>query len=201
VHNSAAAGEPVTVMIARRVEPGREREFEEWSAGLIWEARAFPGFLGAGLLRPHVPGGDWQVVYYFTDAGSEGKWRDSPQRAAWLDRADALMQETGITRLSGLETWFSLPGRTAPAPPRWKMAIVAFAAIYPISVLGNVLVVSHLPLVIPLRAGVQALLLVPTMTWVVMPWLTHLLRRWLYPGSETGAPQTRAGGPARRLRP
>ena len=33
-------------------------------------------------------------------------------------------------RVSGLETWFSLPGRTAPAPPKWKMFLVSAAVIY-----------------------------------------------------------------------
>lgn len=32
-----------------------------------------------------------------------------------------------------------------------------------------------------LRPIVFSGVLVPLMTWVVMPWLTRLLRRWLYP--------------------
>ena len=38
-------------------------------------------------------------------------------------------------RVSGLETWFALPGRTAPAPPRWKMFLVSAAAIYLLNIL------------------------------------------------------------------
>ena len=33
-------------------------------------------------------------------------------------------------RVSGLETWFSLPGRTAPAPPKWKMFLVSATVFY-----------------------------------------------------------------------
>jgi uncharacterized protein len=37
--------------------------------------------------------------------------------------------------VSGLETWFALPGRTAPAPPRWKMFVVSAAGIYGLNLL------------------------------------------------------------------
>jgi hypothetical protein len=46
---------PVTVLVARRVVPGREIEFEEWASELTRAASHFDGFLGAGLLHPgHV---------------------------------------------------------------------------------------------------------------------------------------------------
>ena len=49
------AGGPVTVLVARRVVPGREVEFETWASELTRAASGFDGFLGAGLLRPgHV---------------------------------------------------------------------------------------------------------------------------------------------------
>jgi uncharacterized protein len=62
------------------------------------------------------------------------------------------------------------------------MAVVTFAAIYPLALLANVVLAPRTaawPLLFrPLAfAGV----LVPLMTWIVMPRLTRLLRRWLYP--------------------
>jgi hypothetical protein len=37
-------------------------------------------------------------------------------------QAGEFARQTGTTHVSGLETWFALPGRTAPAPPsgRWR---------------------------------------------------------------------------------
>lgn len=110
----------VTVTVARRVAPGRERDFERWVDGLLHVAETFPGFLGGGILRPPASGQDWHVVYRFASKDALSEWEASPVRAEWLRRADDVMSETGVTRTSGLETWFSLPGRTAPAPPRWK---------------------------------------------------------------------------------
>ena len=173
--------EPVTVTVARRVAVGREREFEQWYDGIIGAACRFPGFLGSGVLRPHTTGQDWHVVYRFADPESLQRWESSPERAEWLRRADDKVEETGVARVSGLETWFSLPGRTAPAPARWKMALVTLVAIVPLVLLMNLTVLPLLsgwPLVA--RTLVFSGTLTGLMTWVVMPRMTRLFRRFLY---------------------
>jgi uncharacterized protein len=175
--------EPVTVTVARKVAPGRERAFERWYDGIIGTASRFPGFLGSGVLRPHSTGHDWHVVYRFADPESLSRWERSPERAEWLRRAEDLAEETGVARVSGLETWFALPGRTAPAPPRWKMALVTLAAIVPLVLLMNLNVLPLLggwPLVA--RTLVFSGTLTGLMTWVVMPRMTRSLRRFLYGG-------------------
>ncbi|HSK25611.1 MAG TPA: antibiotic biosynthesis monooxygenase [Jiangellales bacterium] len=181
---AAAGGVPVTVTVARQVTPGLETEFETWVEGILRAAGGFDGFLGGALLRPPEAGGEWHVVYRFRDDDSLHRWEASPQRAGWLAAAENLVDDERTAAVSGLETWFELPGRTAPAPPRWKMALVTFAAVYPLALLINVLLVPHTtgwPTL--LRPVVFAGILVPVMTWVVMPRLTRWLRRWLYPGS------------------
>jgi len=180
---SSQATEPVTVTIARRVAVGREQEFEAWFDGIIAVARTFEGYLGAGVLAPHSAEHDWHVVYRFTDTASLRRWESSPERREWLTRADDLARETGVERVSGLETWFALPGRTAPAPPRWKMAPVTLLAIVPLVLLMNVTVLPLLaewPLV--LRTLVFSTFLTALMTWVIMPRMTRLFRRFLYGG-------------------
>lgn len=177
------AEEPVTVTVARRVAAGREREFEDWSDGVIGCASKFPGFLGAGILRPTSVGQEWHIVYRFADQPSLQRWEASPQRAEWLRKADDFIEETGVQRVSGLETWFAMPGRTAPAPPRWKMALTTLTAIVPLVVLMNLTV---LPLLsgwpLAARTLVFSATLTSLMTWVVMPRMTRLFRRFLYGG-------------------
>lgn len=178
---SPSEPEEVTVTVARRVAPGREQEFETWYDGIIGCASKFPGFLGAGILRPNEAGHDWHVVYRFAHDESLHRWEASPERAHWLRKAEEFAEETGVQRVSGLETWFSLPGRTAPAPPKWKMATVTILAIIPLVLLMNVLVLPLLtgwPLV--LRVLVFSGALTGLMTWVVMPRMTRLFRRFLY---------------------
>src|SRR5215210_7136227 len=84
--------EPVTVTVARRVAPGMEPEFEQWYEGIISCAAKFPGFLGAGILRPNEAGREWHVVYRFADDRALNRWEASPERATWLDQAHTFAQ-------------------------------------------------------------------------------------------------------------
>jgi antibiotic biosynthesis monooxygenase (ABM) superfamily enzyme len=63
------------------------------------------------------------------------------------------------------------------------MALLTWITIFP---LITALVVALGPLLegFPLvpRLGITTAIAVPLMTWVVMPRVTRLLRRWLYPG-------------------
>ena len=143
--------------------------------------RDSPASWAAGILRPHTADQDWHVVYRFADPESLASWETSDERAEWLRKADDLVEETACHRVSGLETWFALPGRTAPAPPRWKMFLVTLAAIVPLVLLMNLTVLpllSDWPLVA--RTLVFSGTLTGLMTWVVMPRVTRLFRRFLY---------------------
>jgi antibiotic biosynthesis monooxygenase (ABM) superfamily enzyme len=126
-------------------------------------------------------GEDWHIVYRFDSAEHLHQWEASPERAAWLAKADDLVADERRQAVSGLETWFELPGRTAPAPPKWKMFIVTLLAIVPLVLLMNLLVLPHIsgwPLVG--RTVVFSGTLTVLMTWVVMPRMTRLFRRFLY---------------------
>jgi antibiotic biosynthesis monooxygenase (ABM) superfamily enzyme len=188
------APEPVTVTVARRVSPGREVEFETWAQRLTTEASRFAGFLGAGLLRPGHVGEAWHVVYRFDSVDHLTAWESSTVRSGLLAEAETLMRTTQVRRVSGLETWFELPGRTAPAPPRWKMFAVSVIGLYPLQLLTYVAlgtltarwpVAARLALFVPLVAA--------SMTWLVMPRLAATFAAWLY------SPRRRRTGQSRRL--
>jgi uncharacterized protein len=178
-------GAPVTVTVARRVAPGREAEFERWADQLTKASTRFPGFLGAGLLRPGRLGEDWHVVYRFDSPAHLASWERSPVRAKLLAEASDLMETTAVSRLSGLETWFELPGRTSPAPPRWKMFVVSVTGITALQFLFH-LAADGLTVgwPLPLRVAALAAVVTALMTWVVMPRAARALAGWLYPGSR-----------------
>ena len=159
--------------------PGRAAEFEEWSAELTRRAARFPGFLGAGLLRPGHVGEPWHVVFRFASAGQLQAWERSAARAEHLAAGDDLVHGTDTHRVSGLETWFALPGRTAPAPPRWKMFLVSFGAIYVLQLVLTVLV-GPFGWTTPLRILVVTVGVTLLMTWLVMPVAARMLQDWLY---------------------
>jgi antibiotic biosynthesis monooxygenase (ABM) superfamily enzyme len=159
------AAEPVTVTVARRVAPGREADFASWCEAVTAAASTYPGHLGAGVLRPSRLGEPWHLVFRFASDADLRRWD--------------LVHSTDVHRVSGLETWFALPGRTAPAPPRWKMFAVSVVAIYALQLLLHA-AVDPAGLPAPLRVLVVAVAVTALMTWFVMPRAARLLQGWLY---------------------
>ena len=181
-----ATGEPdlpVTVIRSRRVKPGQEAAFEVLIAGLVEAARRFEGHQGATVLRPVDPADpEYRVVFRFDRLSNLRRWERSEERARWVARVREVTEREGTEELTGLEAWFP-PPPAAPAPSRHRMAFVTWAAIYPLITLILALLGPWLlTLPLPLRTLVLTAVLVPAMTYLVMPWVTRRLRPWLYPG-------------------
>jgi antibiotic biosynthesis monooxygenase (ABM) superfamily enzyme len=187
---AAGVDESVTVVTSRRVRPGCEAAFEEWLDGIGQEAAKFPGLLGRRITRPNDHGRpEYVVVFKFDRYEHLRAWTESPARAQWLEKARPLcVDEFKETVLSGLETWFTLPAQPGlMPPPRYKMAVMSAAVVYPLSFGLNALlrpVLSALPA--PLASLLLTVVMVALMTWVVMPRVTRLFQRWLYPSAPRG---------------
>jgi len=71
---------------------------------------------------------------------------------------------------------------SAPAqPPRYKQAIITWLGVYPaltliLAVLGPVM--ESWPL--PLRTLLVTLLMVPALTWLILPFLRRMFHGWLF---------------------
>jgi uncharacterized protein len=182
----ADAAGPVTTAVTRRVKPGHEAAYEAFLSGISNAAQAFPGHLGVEVFRPTPgQGGEYRTVYRFDSAAHLRGWLESAERAAWLQQAEPHVAGPMRTQiLTGLEGWFTLPTQPGvPPPPRYKMAVLTWVTIFPLItlvVVATAPLVGSLPLVA--RLGVTTGVTVPLMTWVVMPRMTRLLHRWLYPG-------------------
>ncbi len=175
---------PVTVCIMRRPQPGHEAAFEHFLEGITEAASRFPGHLGASIVRPEGDEREYRVVLTFDHISNLRKWDDSEERRAWYARARELAEdEPELSVLTGLETWFTLSASGAVVPPpRYKMWLLSWLAIWPLITLLSFLgqpVLEEMP--IPLRTLTLTGILLPTMTWIVMPRMTRLFRRWLYP--------------------
>jgi uncharacterized protein len=175
----------VTVVIARRVKPGREAEYETWLDAVVDTMKRFPGFLGFENLRP-VQGLQLEHVLLlrFDTEADLRRWEMSPERARWLAQGAAFTEHlASIQRISGLEGLFTPPRtRVSLAPPRWKMFLVVSLGLYPLVLLTGLYVAPPLAFVsLPPRLALTTLLNVALMTWAVMPALTWSLRSWLTP--------------------
>lgn len=125
---------------------------------------------------------DFHVVHQFDTRRDLRSWLDSDERRRWLRHARELAAtRTAVQHRTGLETWFHVPSEaTMRPPPRWKMWLISLVAVYPLTLAFQAFIVpltASWPL--PLRAAMFPLVLLTTMTYVVMPLVTRMLRRWL----------------------
>lgn len=177
------AAPPVTLVVAREVKPGAEAAFEAWAHGILAAAAAFPGHLGASVLRQGASRREYVLVVRYATFEDLRRWQESDVCRRHVEACAPLIAGPAHLQTStGLEAWFELPDRPGtPPPPKWKMALTTFLGIYPLIVGLSYLLGPRLAdLPIPLRTLAMSGLLVPLMTWVVMPRLTQLLRGWLY---------------------
>jgi antibiotic biosynthesis monooxygenase (ABM) superfamily enzyme len=185
METTGAPIEPVTIVVSRDVVPGHEAEYQAWMRRMIELARRFPGNLGATVLVPDAPPSNRRIVIH--------RWADEPSMHAWEaseERHRLLMEAEEFStfqsqRATGLETWFSLRdlGLVRP-PPRWKMFVVTLMGAYAVGLLLALTLVprlSDVPLLI--RQAAISVAFTGLLTFVVMPRLTRLLRRWLYASS------------------
>lgn len=175
------------VAVTRHVKPGMEAQFEAGVQGCLECARTFEGYCGGEVLYPAKRQGAWQVILRFESWEQFRRWEESPECRAWIERADALSTHPAtVVKGNGLEGWFALPEvPAAQPPPKWKTAIASAIGLYPLLLLMPLLLepfAGKLPP--PLRALVSLAVMMPLMTWVVMPQVTRLLKGWLYPAQS-----------------
>jgi antibiotic biosynthesis monooxygenase (ABM) superfamily enzyme len=174
----------LTVVVSRRIRPGREAEFEKTMQSFVQFALSFPGHRGINVLRPPAGGRDYTVVDQFSDESARSKFKASAEYQDWMRRLGELTDgDPRIEELSGLEGWFTLPQRSGLAkPPKYKMAVSTFLGVFPVAMalnlsLGPVIRSWHFVL----SNAVFNACVVTLLTWVVMPLITRVLRRWLFP--------------------
>lgn len=182
---------PATVVFTWDVTPGREAEFEAWAHQINEAATEFPGHRGATWLRAEGSRHRYYTVLGFADEDRMTTWMESDERDEWLKRLDGIASEHRH-HTTGLETWFSLPGDAVPPPSRLKMVAVTLVAVYPLSLLFQGLIAPWTqgwPLL--LRAAMFPIVVVPTLTYALMPGLSRLMRAWLYPAHRRHRPALR----------
>ena len=177
--------EPLTVVVSRRVKQGLEGEFEQLSSQMTERAARFPGYLGATMFRPSsAEDPEYRIVFKFRDRESLEAWEESEERAELLGKIEELLiqpSEREVT--SGIVTWFTLPGQNpVQPPPRYKMTIVSWLALYPavtvvFALFGDFL--AQIPLLI--RTMLVTMVVMGLMSYVLMPRMTKWFSFWLFP--------------------
>ncbi|GAA5508978.1 antibiotic biosynthesis monooxygenase [Novipirellula caenicola] len=184
---ASASTQPATIFVTALPKAGREREWEQAIGDLIRTSLSFPGHLGSLVLRPQQSGDRYyRVISKFDSVENMQRWHHSDQRKEKVSRLQPLERKPAdIHHLTGLETWFELPhpsGSDSSAPPKYKMAIVVWIAVYAaVLPLVGFLKPYAAPLPSAIGSAGIAAISVAMMTWGIMPFLTWLFQRWLYP--------------------
>jgi len=153
--------------------------------------KRFDGYLGTDLIRPRDHSHpEYVMVVRFDGYEHLRDWMESPERDEWLKKSeDMTIGEIHVQEAHGFQPWFTPPDRpsTSIAPAKYKMALLTILALYPpLLALSTLLsyVLHGWPR--PLLMFATVALLVPAMTYAIMPWVTRLFRSWLYPAPPAG---------------
>ena len=188
--NPSNSNQPVTILIVRSPHKTNQKEFELALSDTIDAALKFPGHLGVTVLKPQRDNNDYQIIVKFASDADYQRWCHSNEAAHWFKILNRLEEKPpNLEIMTGIETWFavnsSMPRPMIP-PPRYKMAIVTWLAIFVLIVIINLLfgsLLASLPML--LRSFVLTLGLVGLMTYVVMPRMMQLFSWWLYPKRQS----------------
>jgi uncharacterized protein len=184
-----AGAEPVKIVMERRVRPGAHQAFGHWLQELLTAAARAPRHRGTSVFQAGTD--DYFILLRFASPQDLEGWRASEETAELLRRGDQHATAPGPVHLaSGLETWFTVPGRPVASlpPPRWKMALVTWLALLPQALLLGRVLPPQLPALA--KVAVSTALPVAMLTWVLMPRLTRWLYPWLYAGRAGSPPST-----------
>lgn len=180
---------PVTVVVRRHIKPGRETEYEAWLDRLTNAAKLTArGYMGAEFHRPAHAGGEYRSVFRFDSLTNLEAFEASDLRATMLAEAAPLFAGDAVwDRMTGLEFWFDPPpGTRVPQPSPHRMALVLVVVVFLLVMALNLALgptMADWPLA--MRVLVTVIIQVGLMTYVIMPRLTHLLARFIYPSTRT----------------
>ncbi|BDI23142.1 hypothetical protein L3i23_19180 [Herbiconiux sp. L3-i23] len=187
--SNSAPQEPITVSIVRRVAPDRAKEAAAWARAGQELMSARPGYLGSGWVRPQAGSPLWHMLYRFADDQSLDAWERSTERQWWVDSAVGIVEHDRSERRTGIEGWFDEPSTVtveqpaqtaAVVPPRWKQMVSIFIVFFPLSLVAQSTLTPLLaawPL--PLRVLATVTVMMPLMTYLLLPAATRALRPWL----------------------
>jgi antibiotic biosynthesis monooxygenase (ABM) superfamily enzyme len=178
----------VTVVLTRRARPAHEADFERVLRGISAYARTFPGHHGVTVVPPAPGSGSpYTILAHFDDQAAADAWLADGRRARLVAEADMYADGgLNVRMLSGLEGWVRQPGQPVVVPPpRWKIAVATWVGILPVLEVVFFVFVPYLaPLPPAARPVVMSAVMIPVMTYGVMPAVTRLLRPFLYPRQE-----------------
>lgn len=180
--------ETVTVVVTRKVKRGHESQYEDWLRRLLNESKSMKGYIGATIQKPSPGSTEYTSIFRFDTVDNLRKFEESELRSKYLrEVVDYVEADAVWKKYTGLEFWFSPPkGAIIPQPSRFRMALLMIAVVFGLVVsIGQIvnIVAGEVPFYIRLFVTISIEIFL--MTYVLMPRITKLLSKWIYPSSKT----------------
>lgn len=181
----AMSSKPISVIVDHMVCPRNKKEFEHLLKSILEESSKFRGYIDSKLIKPKKEEDpNYRVMFRFDTQENLDKWLVSNVRFHYIEKIEALTEKPTVLQvITGLESWFALPGQqTLTPPPRYKMAIVTWVAITSLLLVFNFImgpILKELPFVLRIVITTSCIVLIMTYLW--MPFITKLFKSWLYP--------------------
>lgn len=179
-HNTRPA-QAASVLIATRVDPGREAEFIAWQREISEAEARFDGFLGHRVERP-VPGvqDDWVTVLTFDSEAKLDTWIASEERAQLVRKGGEFGADARLTKSSyGFGFWSQSP----EPEPVFHSNLLVLLMLYPVVFLWGYFISDPLftdhgvPFWLSLFIG--NVVSTQLLGWFLVPWAFRLFRWWL----------------------
>jgi len=177
--------EPVVLIMEHTIKKGHEKRYEKWLADVFEATKHTAGFVGREILPPGGPDMPYRTVVRFQTDEDLQNWLDSTDRDEFINDIKHILEGDKMSISSGTDLWLS----KNKTPTRYKVFLISVAILFPVTQLVPKLfepLFSTTPLL--QNSLVNGLILnfviAGLMSFILMPRVTHWLRRWVLPKSS-----------------
>lgn len=179
---SMAENKPVTLVITHVLQPEHHAHYESWLEKIMPVAAAFPGHLGANVIRPVQGDNRWNVVIRFDSLDNLYAWTQSVKRKDLVEEIAPWLQEGDHTEVRTEPAfWFTPQTPRVRQPLQWKQFLITLLVIFP----STNLVPWITGMLFPSLKGslllhfINDACVVALVVWLWMPLVTRLFASWL----------------------
>lgn len=181
----------VAACISTTIKSGLDEEYYAWLQEIQTAQAVFPGYQGTYIQMTQT--GDtksWTTMLRFDNPKSLDNWFVSERRVELVEQAKKFVSFESIKRLtSSFPGWLPVD-ESGESPANWKAAALVVLGLYPIVCLEIKFLspaLSSLHLAVANFIGNT--ISVAAVTWLTMPFLTTVFRKWLLPPKDSNRPQ------------
>jgi len=179
--------EGATVVITHHVLDVKHQEYEDWLNEIGPICRSSVGNIDWQIVRP-IPNltYSYTVIIRFDTIENLKNWMESQDRKRLIEKIRPLLiKDDNYYIKSGLDFLFTPENDKAKMPVRWKQYLVTWSAIYPLStviplILLPILRMLNIPKIRLIDSFFVSGIIVLLMVYLVMPYYTRWIKKWLY---------------------